>query len=302
MCSVCEVYQQVIKHTWNKWANLSPEVKKKKLIQKSALKSKLSWSTSCAQVYFKHASLLLIRQSSLVTHSLFFKLSHYSKAINLEGLSLCCPRNGKDFFLLDSKCASCFLQCFSLRLLTKWQPLWPSFNRPPHQTPCTSLTSKHLNTLSRWKNTPSLLSGASYFGIPGIFSVGNLHTMASTILNLSLASSEITLYCLNLPFCPCLVNFLQPDFQTAAVYDPLSVWQRCLPAFPSSLSIWGYDAVFGSAPLYNLSEANSYHTSPHVLFIPNMFPVNDSKYTGGCEEWLGKLPHTCHRHLRRLTC
>lgn len=51
-----------------------------------------------------------------------------------------------------------------------------------------------------------------------------------------------------------------------------------------------YDVLFGSAQLYNLSEANSRHTSPHALFMANMFPVSDTKYTGGCEEWFGKLP------------
>lgn len=49
-------------------------------------------------------------------------------------------------------------------------------------------------------------------------------------------------------------------------------------------------------PLYNLSDANPCHTSPHVLFMANMFLVNDSKYTGGCEEWFGKLPHCRHHH------
>lgn len=67
------------------------------------------------------------------------------------------------------------------------------------------------------------------------------------------------------------------------------------------LSIWGYDAVFGSAPVYNLSETDLCHTSPHVLFMDNMFPVNDSKYTGGCGEWFGKLPHPHHHHPPPLT-
>lgn len=95
-------------------------------------------------------------------------------------------------------------------------------------------------------------------------------------------------------------EYTSARFQRVVVYYPVSVWQRCLPAFYTSLSIRGYDAVFGSPPLYNLSEANSCHTSPHVLFMANMFPVNDSKYTSGCEEWFGKLPHTCHHHPPRL--
>lgn len=77
-------------------------------------------------------------------------------------------------------------------------------------------------------------------------------------------------------------KFTSARFQRVAVYYPLSDWQRCLSAFYASLSIWGYDAVFGSAPLYNLSHTDLCHTSPHVLFIANMFPVNDSKYTGVC--------------------
>lgn len=31
-----------------------------------------------------------------------------------------------------------------------------------------------------------------------------------------------------------------------------------------------------------ISEASPCHTSPHTLFMLNMFAVNDSKYTGGC--------------------
>lgn len=141
--------------------------------------------------------------------------------------------------------------------------------------------------------------------------MGNLHTIASMISNLSLAYSEITPYvrCIvwiakvafrSPPFLALISKFTSARFQRVAVYYP-SVWQRFLPAFYASLSIWGYDAVFGSAPLYNLSDANLRHTSPHVLFMANMFPVNDSKYTGGCEEWFGKLPHTCHHHLPPLT-
>lgn len=49
-------------------------------------------------------------------------------------------------------------------------------------------------------------------------------------------------------------KFTSARFQRVDVYYPLSVWQRCLPAFYALLSIWGYDAVFGSALLYNLSE------------------------------------------------
>lgn len=137
--------------------------------------------------------------------------------------------------------------------------------------------------------------------------MGNLHTISSMISNLSLAHSEITPYvrCIvwiakvafgSSPFLALISKFTSARFQRVAVYYPLSVWQRCLPAFYASPSIWGYDAVLGLAPLYNLSEVNLCHTSPHVLFMANMFPVNDSKYTGGCEEWFGKLPHTCHHH------
>lgn len=70
----------------------------------------------------------------------------------------------------------------------------------------------------------------------------NLHTIASMISNMSHAYSEITPYVRCIVWIakvafgsPCFwlrsVNLLQPDFREWAVYYPLSVWQRCLPAF-----------------------------------------------------------------------
>lgn len=238
-----------------------------------------------------------------------FKLSHH-----IRGLSLFRPRTGEEFFFLDKKCASCFLQCFSLRLLTKWLPLWPSFNRPPHQTLDTSLTSKHLQTFCSESTPPLDCLVFLIFGILWLFFfffVGNLHTMArhdfKSVSCLLRNNPICQLHCLDrqggiwIPlFLALCSEYTSARFQRVVVYYPVSVWQRCLPAFYTSLSIRGYDAVFGSPPLYNLSEANSCHTSPHVLFMANMFPVNDSKYTSGCEEWFGKLPHTCHHHPPRL--
>lgn len=153
-----------------------------------------------------------------------FKLSHRR---HIRGLSLFRPRTGEEFFFLDKKCASCFLQCFSLRLLTKWLPLWPSFSRPPHQTLDTSLTSKHLQTFCSESTPPLDCLVFLIFGILWlfIFFLWEICTQwRDMISNLSLAYSEITPYvsCIvwiakvafgSPCFWPCAVNILQPDFR-----------------------------------------------------------------------------------------
>lgn len=69
-------------------------------------------------------------------------------------------------------------------------------------------------------------------------------------------------------------------------------------------SLFIYDAPFGLIVLYNLSEENPCHTSPHVLLMTlkkkKAYLVNDTKYSGGQEEWFGKLPHPGRYHCPPL--
>lgn len=235
-----------------------------------------------------------------------FKLSHYYVAVNLEVYVVLEMEKSFSPLTRDALHVSCnaFHSGF-------WQ----------NGTPCDLVSIDLLITLSSHQNTSTVFplkehsrSTVWYFLFwhsQDRFCGKSAHNCKHDFKSVSclLRNNPICqMHCLDRqggiwipPFLALISKFTSARFQRVAVYYPLPVWQRCLPAFYASLSIWGYDAVFGSVPMYNLSEANLCHTSPHVLFMANMFPVNDSKYTGGCEEWFGKLPHTCHHHPPPLT-
>ena len=77
---------------------------------------------------------------------------------------ICVVSEMEKFVLLF--CASCFLHCFSVRILTKRRPWWPTLNAPLY----TSVTSEHLQGLK-----------GKIHSLPVGVCGGNRHTMAGVM-------------------------------------------------------------------------------------------------------------------------
>lgn len=177
----------------------------------------------------------------------------------------------------------CFM--FLVKFLRKWHSSWPSFSRHPRQT----LHKSHQNsTISLLTEIFSLFDLSVFllilaksaesrecaFQICLFLTQSNPH-MSVSLFRLHLDSSAFG-----------SEHFLlQPEFGGA-----VSIWKSC-PFHFFFTPQFVYDAQFGSALLYNLSEANWCHTSPHVLFMDlKTYIVNDTKYSVSKNNGLANCP------------
>lgn len=99
------------------------------------------------------------------------------------------------------------------------------------------------------------------------------------------------------------VNLPQPDFRGLMRITHNHFGRGVPPAFYASPSIWGdvTQSLVRPRCIIYLRRARAIHHGMYYSWII-CSPVNDSKYSGGCEGWFGKLPRVPASFYIRLVC